>query len=58
MTGKPWVKPKSIAAIPDSVALGYGLRDAHVALKDHKYECNVDDSDERRKESRTRWQER
>jgi hypothetical protein len=58
MTGKSWVKPKGIAAIPDCVAPDCGLRDAHVAPKDHKYECNIDDSDERRKESRTIWEER
>lgn len=32
------------------LVLGLWLRDAHVALKDHKYECDVDDGDERGEE--------
>jgi hypothetical protein len=40
------------------LAAGSWLRDAHVALKDHKYKCDVDDGDERGKERSAIWKER
>ena len=59
VTGKRWVQPHSIAAIPDCVSRwAQGYVDAHVALEDHKYECDVDDGDERGEERSTIWEER